>query len=832
MLVEGGPNGGLLLLKQSAERCSERPVILVLDALRRERFHYATVNKHVPNISRALGQPNVQKVDDLFKMQSSHDADRNAAKEIKEKVIDHMTEKAWKKIVDDEEERAKKTKKKDEDATEKPPEGVKSDELTELKIKEEDGEIITWTKKKQREVEAIKMDSALLTAQLLRHSKPLEKPDLEPLKLKVSDFWDLKEESKGWTLQSSRSVQQGLVKWNQWHFRGGTHYVFTDHGSTELRTDCLAPIGSVFLGGGASSKEALLRMLVNGEPVVCLDNTGRLTQDFVRCHNFLCNSLFNEKGTETLGQLCGHRLGKRSTAMAELFRFKKERSKGTKELLEAELVDPRVDLVEKAKTDFLKRDIARSSVFHRMTNDGVDGTNDRDERSFMVDRLKHHLGQVTSFTQPELCQLLLVYLRRGLQITKLCVVMDPLDPRECAGGHTEDKLSICLSNFVILASNDTSDFADVEAVKAATNLKLQLEATAKKESIWALAMTYMLVILNFTSLIVALVRNSDAPYFQSLKLPSELLRWSLPGMSAASTFISGLVGRFRFMLRWSKARSAAAQLEAEIWKFRTRVCDYAVVGAREDEEGGARPEEGGQNYTRERKQDVTRSLFRANVNSIFNSAMEEMGTSSLHGHGVDELPTPRPSQSKIFGFLCWSCRRRDPGQLPKEATQDPISRNRYDAPSQLDWKQYGHLGRCVDEYYQQRTLKVFERMKNQASWLTFKQGSLESLVLLLGTFGVLLSTFDQTDIAMICLSVAASLQSLERFHALSTRLDAANAGERDLICAWQDWSAMEPRATKVKACIDDRRCQRSFDQRSNCWSSSNTGNVNEIELSC
>ncbi|CAL1138060.1 unnamed protein product [Cladocopium goreaui] len=559
-------------------------------------------------------------------------------------------------------------------------------------------------------------------------------------------------------------------------------------------------------------------MLVNGEPVVCLDNTGRLTQDFVASHNFLCNSLFHEKGTETLGapffaqshdrfqEVSGSLARKLATTrFAQLVvghssfsakedsakqRFKKERSKGTKELLEAQLEDPRVDLVEKAKTDFLKRDIARSSVFHRMTNDGVDGTNDRDERSFMVDRLKHHLGQVTSFTQPELCQLLLVYLRRGLQITKLCVVMDPLDPRECAGGHTEDKLSICLSNFVILASNDTSDFADVEAVKAATNLKLQLEATARKESIWALSMTYMLVILNFVSLIVALVRNSDAPYFQSLKLPSDLLRWSLPGMSAASTFISGLVGRFRFMLRWSKARSAAAQLEAEIWKFRTRVCDYAVVGAREDEEGSARPEEGGQNYTRERKQDVTRSLFRSNVNSIFNSAMEEMGTSSLHGHGVDELPTPRASNSKILGFLCCLCRRRDPGKLPNEATQDPISRNRYDAPSQLDWKQYGHLG--VDEYYQQRTLKVFERMKSQASWLTFKQGSLESFVLLLGTFGVLLSTFDQTDIAMICLSVAANLQALERFHALSTRLDAANAGERDLICAWQDWSAMEP----------------------------------------
>ena len=32
-------------------------------------------------------------------------------------------------------------------------------------------------------IEAIKMDSALLTARLLGHSKPMEKPDLEPLKL-------------------------------------------------------------------------------------------------------------------------------------------------------------------------------------------------------------------------------------------------------------------------------------------------------------------------------------------------------------------------------------------------------------------------------------------------------------------------------------------------------------------------------------------------------------------------------------------------------------------------------------------------------------------------
>eukprot|EP00438_Fugacium_kawagutii_P003784 Skav219676 [mRNA] locus=scaffold4838:65062:68284:- [translate_table: standard] len=38
ILVEGGPNGGLMLLKQAAEKCTERPVILVMDAFKRGRY--------------------------------------------------------------------------------------------------------------------------------------------------------------------------------------------------------------------------------------------------------------------------------------------------------------------------------------------------------------------------------------------------------------------------------------------------------------------------------------------------------------------------------------------------------------------------------------------------------------------------------------------------------------------------------------------------------------------------------------------------------------------------------------------------------------------------
>lgn len=109
-----------------------------------------------------------------------------------------------------------------------------------------------------------------------------------------------------------------------------------------------------------------------------------------------------------------------------------------------------------------------------------------------------------------------------------------------------------------------------------------------------------LLALNFLSLILALARNSSAAYFLTW-FPDPMLRWGLAGVSAASTFISGLVGRFRFQLRRSKSQSAAAQLQAEIWKFRTRVSDYVVVGASGDDDG--RPSEVGQIFTRERKQE-------------------------------------------------------------------------------------------------------------------------------------------------------------------------------------------------------------------------------------
>ncbi|CAJ1358965.1 unnamed protein product [Effrenium voratum] len=138
--------------------------------------------------------------------------------------------------------------------------------------------------------------------------------------------------------------------------------------------------------------------------------------------------------------------------------------------------------------------------------------------------------------------------------------------------------------------------------------------------------------------------------------------------------------------------------------------------------------------------------------------MEEMGTSSLHNGGSDKLPKREKAPRRC-------CRRKTKHESEQTANSSSA------APPQSDLTEYGHLG--IDEYYKQRTMEVLHRMKKQARLLTFQQGMLESFVLLFGTLGVLLATFDQTELAMICVS-------LEKFHALSTRLDAANAGERDM----------------------------------------------------
>ncbi|CAE7447275.1 unnamed protein product, partial [Symbiodinium sp. CCMP2456] len=57
IVVEGGPNGGLLLLKQAAERCNERPIILVVDSLKKKRYPYKEVRDFIQEHKDKLKVP-------------------------------------------------------------------------------------------------------------------------------------------------------------------------------------------------------------------------------------------------------------------------------------------------------------------------------------------------------------------------------------------------------------------------------------------------------------------------------------------------------------------------------------------------------------------------------------------------------------------------------------------------------------------------------------------------------------------------------------------------------------------------------------------------------
>ncbi|CAE7471208.1 unnamed protein product [Symbiodinium sp. CCMP2592] len=409
ILVEGGPNGGLLLLKQAAERCLEKPTILVMDSLKKSRYPYEDVRKFVEaedEDGKELRQALKMNGHHMSELVEKGPADKKQVKIIADKMAAQKMEK-----MEREKEEARKV---EGEAMEKA--SVKSGASRGEKSKKEQRE---WTLKDQEEVDAIRVESALMTARLLENTQPINQPVVTPMKL-GRKFWDMDSEKKGWTCKTAKDPEAGKVRWNQWHFRGGTHYILCDDHHHALVLHSLAPSGCIFLGGGDSSKKELLKMLVNGHPVVCLNNTGRLTQEFVRCHDFLCAELF--------------RMAKRDEDASST----RNATKGT--MLKR---SPRSELLQvpkKEKSDYLKDNIKKKSVFKTLTFDGDLGIV---ERKGLVFNMQKSLKEVTEFTQPELCELFLTYLRRGLQITKLCVVMDPLNPRECSGGHTEDKLTKC-----------------------------------------------------------------------------------------------------------------------------------------------------------------------------------------------------------------------------------------------------------------------------------------------------------------------------------------------------------------------------------------------------
>ena len=387
ILVDGGPTGGQLLLQQVAERCDEQPVILVVDSFNKKRYGYKSVCDLIQSDLELREMFGADTLGELVKGREDVDL-RTSVVEIAARL-----------------------------ASRERPDSDFQYEQTLVK-------------------------AAIMTARMLDHAKPLNQPITKPLKLE-DRFWDKRLEEKGWTCRLIKDPEARKLSFYHWHFRGGTHYIFSMEPTDVLNLHCLAPSGCIFLGGGSSCMQELMARLANGYPIICVNHTGRVTQDFARCHEWICSQLFEAS--------------------------KKPKGKGKPQLSRSVegLSEEADDQHTTQPVDYFLDKVGRSSLFGSLTQKGNRGMELRAE---VVARMMSSIGKC-NFTPPEICELFLTYVRRGLQIMKLCVVLDPLNPADTSGGQTEDKLSLCLSNFAIVASNDTSNFADVGAVKASFDFK-------------------------------------------------------------------------------------------------------------------------------------------------------------------------------------------------------------------------------------------------------------------------------------------------------------------------------------------------------------------------
>eukprot|EP00913_Durusdinium_trenchii_P029847 g27969.t1 len=180
ILVDGGPNGGLLLLKHAAERMKEKPVILVMNSLKTKRFPYKDVSKFV-------GQHNKSDVKEkLHTLEELAGLDKNQVDKEVEKIIKLKTEKAW----EDWEETLRKKAQEEEGSKRRQSQLSRQSKKSTGTEKAE--EVEKWTRKDQKEVEEVKVKGALMTARLLKHAKPIDIPDMDPLKLLLGETRDIR----------------------------------------------------------------------------------------------------------------------------------------------------------------------------------------------------------------------------------------------------------------------------------------------------------------------------------------------------------------------------------------------------------------------------------------------------------------------------------------------------------------------------------------------------------------------------------------------------------------------------------------------------------------
>jgi len=567
---------------------------------------------------------------------------------------------------------------------------------------------------------------------------------------------------KGWPQQSASDVGAESVRWNQFFFSYGTHYLLMDRDTSEdLDLSLFGPKGSVYLGGGGSTKDSIQESMRLGEPTVLIHNTGRATQQLVILHE----------------QLIKH--------------YRPQAQQQRKEEEAGDDID--------AGHKWIKKLAQLIAVENKDS----------------------------SLDMSDIVEMNQLYQQRVHIIEQTCVVIDPLD-QATSEQHVLTKVSDCFAANYRISTSVAYEAACRRAVASAWQLHAQLCASCAVQKKWNDMSLIVVLILGFLAIVASILileveRGGDVVFGaqkgSDIHKTLTLLVIILP---TASGLVNTLSSRMRFKETWGLMKSASCLIEAEIFKFRVRVREYAVVGS---------GKEGSDRQGRERQ---VRDRFMAKVEQIFQDYLADIGGAalkraipiqhvppyaecasvlSLHQQGGfgEKREQGKASQQivKAHSKKFQATSVDDAQKLAKVAKQRQVNREAkakkkgkplHDTKDgTADATMSPELGNfSAQKYYKNRMLPTLHTMTEEAQrlqkWVNTSEVLIGGSAVLGSILGALNTGSDGQTVAFVplCVTFGSIVTSLMQQNALYARLTAVNASVRSLSRLDLDWNSASP----------------------------------------
>eukprot|EP00933_Yihiella_yeosuensis_P034989 TRINITY_DN2847_c0_g2_i11.p1 TRINITY_DN2847_c0_g2~~TRINITY_DN2847_c0_g2_i11.p1 ORF type:complete len:704 (+),score=129.99 TRINITY_DN2847_c0_g2_i11:44-2155(+) len=304
-------------------------------------------------------------------------------------------------------------------------------------------------------------ESQKMKQKLIDGSVPLDRP---PKRVDLTmDFWNEYPDytsDKGWECETSADEGAEMVRWNQWVFRGGTHYILTESERFwDLNLEDLVLHGSLFIGGGKNTKDTLLSGLKSGSPLILVKHTGGIAQEFIDQHKWFEDNLDyiledtpveGKKLKRSSATVCS-RTPATSTAsdsaMTRTFSIDNRPGRSSRTLLLEGAKVTRCGTRAAVMPEHLAENKEKSKGLGSHLHDYLQ------ENYF--DRIDEH--HRLELELQDYTDIYLEYVRKFRNIFRVCCVLDPLAWSLGVDKSMENEIALCLSNAALRPSSGSSD---------------------------------------------------------------------------------------------------------------------------------------------------------------------------------------------------------------------------------------------------------------------------------------------------------------------------------------------------------------------------------------